>query len=468
MKYFPSMFLGAAILVSTLDPVLAQAGPELPLEREKIALVAPPLVHAHEQATEAKPKIVEFTLTVIEKPIVIDEAGTTIPASTFDGSIPGPLMVVHEGDYVEVTLVNPASNKMEHNVDFHSATGALGGGGLTHVNPGEQVTLRWKATRAGVFVYHCAPGGSMIPLHVISGMSGAVMILPRDGLKDENGKRLHYDRLYYVGENDFYVPQDGSGKFISARDASDYFPKTLEIMRKLVPSHVVFEGKVGALTGKTALLANVGETVLIVHSQANRDSRPHLIGGHGDYVWETGKFHNPPQRDLETWFIRGGSAGAALYTFRQPGVYAYLSHNLIEAVELGATAHFKVEGKWNDALMSQVAAPRPIGTVASVARTGPSQGAAASHPNPAAITPAADRRATERSRAAAKTRHDQPGALLKKPTDRNEKPDAVAMPDEQRVQSPGETSSPASAERVNSPFVGLRRAVESLAPPPEN
>ena len=26
---------------------------------------------------------------------------------TFNGSMPGPLMVVHEGDYVEVTLVNP-------------------------------------------------------------------------------------------------------------------------------------------------------------------------------------------------------------------------------------------------------------------------------------------------------------------------------------------------------------------------
>ena len=131
-------------------------------------------------------------------------------------------------------------------------------------------------------------------------------------------------------------------------------------MRKLVPTHVVFEGKVGALTGKNALEAKVGETVLIVHSQANRDSRPHLIGGHGDYVWETGSFHNPPQRDLQTWFIRGGSAGAALYTFRQPGVYVYLNHMLVEAVELGALAHFKVEGQWNDDLMKQVSPPQPI------------------------------------------------------------------------------------------------------------
>ena len=51
---------------------------------------------------------------------------------TFNGSMPGPLMVVHEGDYVEVTLVNPDTNTMPHNIDFHSATGALGGAELTH------------------------------------------------------------------------------------------------------------------------------------------------------------------------------------------------------------------------------------------------------------------------------------------------------------------------------------------------
>ena len=120
---------------------------------------------------------------------------------------------------------------------------------------------------------------------------------------------------------------------------------------------MLFSKARSVLTGKNALQAKVGETVLIVHSQANRDSRPHLIGDHGDYVWETGKFHNPPEKDLETWFIRGGSAGAAyLYTFRQPGVY----HMLVEAVELGAAAHFKVEGKWNDDLMKQVISPQPI------------------------------------------------------------------------------------------------------------
>jgi nitrite reductase (NO-forming) len=33
---------------------------------------------------------------------------------------------------------------------------------------------------------------------------------------------------------------------------------------------------------------------------------------------------------------------------------------LVEAVELGALAHFKVEGQWNDDLMKQVSPPQPI------------------------------------------------------------------------------------------------------------
>ena len=140
---------------------------------------------------------------------------------------------------------------------------------------------------------------------------------------------------------------------------------TMEVMRKLVPSHVVFNGAVGALTGKNAMPAKVGETVLIVHSQASRDSRPHLVGGFGDYVWETGKFSNHPETDLETWFIRGGSAGAALSKFLQPGIVAYVNHNMIEAFELGATAHFRVEGQWNDDLMTQVKAPGPIPAISS-------------------------------------------------------------------------------------------------------
>ena len=353
---------GAAVLATLpVELAMAQVDDVAVLPREKVTLVAPPFVHAHEQVATGGPKMVEFQLTIKEQPVVIDGEGTILQAMTYNGSIPAPMMVVHEGDYVELTLVNPETNEMPHNIDFHAATGALGGGALTHVSPGEQVVLRFKATRTGAFVYHCAPEG-MIPWHVVSGMSGTIMVLPRDGLKDHIGNPLTYDTVFYVGESDFYVPRDENGNFKSYESLGESYDETMKVMRGLIPTHVVFNGKVGALTGENALKAKVGEKVLIVHSQANRDTRPHLIGGHGDYVWEQGKFANPPTRDLETWFIRGGSAGAAFYTFLQPGVYAYVNHNLIEAAELGATAHFVVDGEWDDDLMKQVSAPGAIPT----------------------------------------------------------------------------------------------------------
>ena len=326
------------------------------LTRRKVKLVAPPFVHPHEQVATTGPQIVEFEMRIVEKEMQVDE-DAWLQAMTFNGSVPGPMMVVHEGDYVELTLFNSPENMMQHNIDFHAATGALGGGSLTLVNPGEKAVLRFKATRPGVFVYHCAPGGPMIPWHVVSGMSGCIMVLPRDGLKDHLGAPVSYDRVYYIGENDFYIPRGEDGAYMRFADAGEGYADTLAVMNRLIPSHVVFNGKVGALTGDNAMTAEQGETVLFVHSQANRDTRPHLIGGHGDLVWESGKFNNPPERDLETWFIRGGSAGAALYTFLQPGVYAYVNHNLIEAVNLGATAHVLVGGNWNNDLMEQVVAP---------------------------------------------------------------------------------------------------------------
>ncbi|QGZ33414.1 copper-containing nitrite reductase [Stappia indica] len=329
------------------------------LERVQATLVAPPAVMDHDRVAQGAPKIVEFTMTIEEKTVVVDDQGTTFQAMTFNGTMPGPTMVVHEGDYVELTLVNPETNEMPHNIDFHAATGALGGAALTLINPGEQATLRFKATRTGTFVYHCAPPG-MVPWHVVSGMSGTLMVLPRDGLKDERGNPVAYDTVYTIGEFDLYIPKDENGNYRTYESVGESYADTLDVMRGLIPTHVVFNGSKNALTGDNAMTAKVGEKVMFIHSTANRDTRPHLIGGHGDLVWETGKFVNPPERDLETWFVRGGSAAVAIYEFLQPGIYAYVNHNLIEAAELGATGHVKVEGQWNNDLMMQVSAPAPI------------------------------------------------------------------------------------------------------------
>ena len=323
-------------------------------------LVKPPFVPRHNIVAKGGPKLIKVRMTIKEKVITIDEEGTKFRVFAFNDSVPGPIIVGHVGDYVELTLTNPKTNNFEHNVDFHAATGALGGGGLTHILPGEAVILRFKLIKPGVFVYHCAPGGAMVPWHVVKGMNGSIMVLPRDGLKDRSGNPIKYDKAFYIGEQDFYVPKDSNGKYKEYTHPGDGFSDVLEVMKTLTPTHIVFNGSVGSLEGKNALKSKVGETVMFIHAQANRDTRPHLIGGHGDYVWPNGSFNDPPRTNLETWFIPGGASGAMIYKFRQPGTYVYLNHNLIEAFILGAKAVVKVTGKWNDDLMKQVMEPTRI------------------------------------------------------------------------------------------------------------
>lgn len=200
----------------------------------------------------------------------------------------------------------------------------------------------------------------MTPLHVVSGMNGAIMVLPREGLKDAEGRPLRYDRVYYIGEQDFYVPKDEKGGYKQYATPLAGFGDMLEQMKTMNPTHVVYNGRVGSLTGQNALQAKVGEKVLFLHSQANRDTRVHLIGGHGDLVWRGGSFADTPASNLETWAVPAGTAVAMLHEFQQPGKYVYVNHNLIEGVLMGAVAEVMVEGVWDTDLMEAVTSPGPI------------------------------------------------------------------------------------------------------------
>src|SRR3954447_27076679 len=87
----------AAAAVATVGTMPASAKDVAGLPREKVTLVAPPFVHAHDQVARTGPKVIEFAMTIEEKPMVIDADGTQLNAMTYNGTIPGPLMVVHEG-----------------------------------------------------------------------------------------------------------------------------------------------------------------------------------------------------------------------------------------------------------------------------------------------------------------------------------------------------------------------------------
>ncbi len=342
---------------SVLDRTYQGNGDNLPKVTQQ--MVAPPFLPKFDEVDKDGPKVVQVTFTVEEKKIEV-APGDSIWAFTYNGTVPGPMIVVHQGDFVELTLKNPATNTMTHNIDFHAATGAMGGGAISLVNPGEQVTFRFRCIRAGVFVYHCAPGGAMVPIHVTSGMNGAIMVLPKNGLRDENGNLVKIDKAYYIAEQDYYLPKDKDGKVLNIATPQQSVQELAESVKTLHPTNIVFNGHEGALLGKNALTAKVGDKVLFITSQANRDTRIHLIGGHADLYWPGGKFSNKPYTDFETWSVPGGSAAAVVYEFREPGTYMLLNHNLIEAFDYGAMAQVKVSGSWDSSLMKVVHPQGPV------------------------------------------------------------------------------------------------------------
>ena len=137
MKNLLPAFISSWLLlgfVTTAHAVSASSAEGL--ERVTQKLVAPPFLPAHEQVATGKPRVVQVRMVIEEKLIDIDKNGAKIWAMTFNGSVPGPIIVVHQDDYVELTLVNPKTNTLLHNIDFHAATGALGGAELTKVAPG--------------------------------------------------------------------------------------------------------------------------------------------------------------------------------------------------------------------------------------------------------------------------------------------------------------------------------------------
>ncbi|MEJ2546699.1 MAG: copper-containing nitrite reductase [Gemmatimonadota bacterium] len=333
-------------------------------------LVAPPFLPDHEQVASGPPRIVNVRMEIVEREVEI-APGVFVWQMAFDNSVPGPVPVVFQWDWVNLTLVNGTTdsvlfrqlgseNVLLHNIDFHASTGALGGGELTKIAPGEEAGLRWRAEKAGFFVYHCAPGGQMVPYHVVTGGNGGILVLPREGLRDGHGDPIRYDRVFYFGEQDYYVPMRPDGTSHRYRSFAEQMAPMLEVMRGLVPSHIAFNGRYGALTEEIRLEATVGETVLFLHSQANNPSYPHLIGGHGDWVWPYGKFNNRPDQGLESWDVVAGGTAAAVYTFKQPGLYVYLNHNLIKAFLYDAKAFIHVTGDWNDELMTNSFEARAI------------------------------------------------------------------------------------------------------------
>ncbi|MCS6294480.1 MAG: multicopper oxidase domain-containing protein, partial [Nitrospira sp.] len=73
------------------------------------------------QTSYASAKTHDIHMTAVESDVIIDGGGEKYAAWTFNGTMPGPVVRVTEGDTINFTLTNPATNKNPHAMDFHAA-----------------------------------------------------------------------------------------------------------------------------------------------------------------------------------------------------------------------------------------------------------------------------------------------------------------------------------------------------------
>ncbi|CAL1238997.1 copper-containing nitrite reductase [Candidatus Methylocalor cossyra] len=255
---------------------------------------------------------------------------------TYNGTVPGPMIRVRQGDTVELTLKNALDSPVTHSIDSHAVTGPGGGAPFTQTPPGRTSILRFKALKPGAYVYHCA--SPLIPHHIGNGMYGLMVVEPLR-------RWPRVDREFYVMQGDFYLTGD------PARPGLHEGSLTKMLSEK--PDYVVFNGSVGALSQDHALKARVGETVRIFFGVGgpNVTSSFHVIGEMFDRLYrEAGTEY---ATNIQTTLVPAGGAAIADLKLDYPGRYILVDHSLAR-LQKGAVGLLEVEGRADPSILQAV------------------------------------------------------------------------------------------------------------------
>lgn len=255
--------------------------------------------------------------------------GVTYNFWTFGGTVPGPMMRVRVGDYVEFNLHNHPSSKMPHNIDLHAVTGQGGGASGSMTIPGHTSKFSFRALNPGLYIYHCAT--APVGMHIANGMYGLIYVEPEESLPK-------VDKEFYVVQSDFYT----KGKY----GAKGLQPFDMEKAIKEQPDYVVFNGKVGALSNGGELTAKVGETVRIFFGVGgpNLASNFHIIGEIFDRVYTEGGT-KVVQENVQTTLIPPGGSAIIDFKIDIPSSYVLVDHAIFRAFNKGALGVLKVDGE---------------------------------------------------------------------------------------------------------------------------
>jgi nitrite reductase (NO-forming) len=290
--------------------------------------------------------------------------GIMYNAMVFNGTIPGPVVAVHQGDTVEFTLTNEGT--AIHSLDFHAGFGpskALSG----NVAAGESKTWTLDAVNAGVFFYHCgADGLNGVWEHIANGMYGGIVVHPHN---EKPAKEFYvvFGEFYNAADAGPFVGTNGTvGSFDLVKLWTDSPDLTLTngMSHKYVPE-IGAAAKIPLNPNAEIFKVKPGEQTrwYIVNAGPNEYVAFHFISGMIDV--RDGSIINrygTQMKNDETWTIPPGSASVIEAIFPEEGVYVGVDHNMSHVLKGSAFAVLATPDATDD--------DHPVGTwVASMEET---------------------------------------------------------------------------------------------------
>lgn len=256
---------------------------------------------------------------------------------TFDGTVPGPMYRVREGDTVILSITNDPSSLHHHNIDLHAVTGQGGGASLTNVMPGETKTIKWKAINQGLFIYHCAMPN--VSTHNSHGQYGLILVEPKDGLPK-------VDKEFYVVQGELYTLGQLGKKGLTVFDSNALLDGR--------PNYVTFNGRVETTP---RMHAKVGDTIrmYVGNGGVNLISSFHVIGEVFDTVYPEGSLGEGGaiHKNVQTTAVLPGGSTIVEFKVDVPGKFLLVDHALAR-MNKGAWAVLEVTGDKNPDIYSQV------------------------------------------------------------------------------------------------------------------
>jgi len=274
-----------------------------------------------EPIVERKENAVSIEMTAQITDIEISR-GVFYNAWTFNGTVPGPVLRVNEGDTLNFTLKN-LDPSIPHSMDFHAVHTAPSKK-FIDVMPNKQGTFTYPANTPGVFMYHC--GTKPVLSHIANGMYGIIIVEPANGYPTDHD----IDREYTLVQSEWYKEND------------------FESFLNNEPSYVVFNGDDFTLTEKP-FLAKVGDKVRFYVNNAgpNEVSSLHIVGTVMDRVYLDGNPKNVLY-GLQTLMLPASGGAVVEVTVTEEGYYPIVTHQFNHASK-GAVAILRVtkDGKDN-------------------------------------------------------------------------------------------------------------------------